>query len=89
MSLAFAPVIGVLALFGLPLFAVFGAITALYFGVLDQDVELMMRNVAGSPAFNTRAVPRYTASNPSVLLLSGSTNARPCRNTCQFVSLLS
>src|SRR5438046_3040179 len=47
MMAALAPVIGGLALFGLPLFAVFGALTLLYIAALDQDIALIATNLYG------------------------------------------
>src|SRR6266568_4767994 len=43
-------------------------------------LESRIRTVAGSPLCVTRAVPRNTASKPSVLRLSGSTSGLPDRN---------
>jgi tripartite ATP-independent transporter DctM subunit len=47
MMAALAPVVGALALFGLPLFAVFGALTLLYFFALGNDLELVATNLYG------------------------------------------
>jgi C4-dicarboxylate transporter DctM subunit len=45
MTATLAPVVGLLALFGLPLFAVFGALTLLYLAAKGQDVQLIVTNL--------------------------------------------
>jgi tripartite ATP-independent transporter DctM subunit len=57
-----APVVGALALFGLPLFCVFAAFTLIYFQILDRKLELIVTNVyerfAGAPTLVT--IPLFT-----------------------------
>ncbi len=79
MSLLFAPVVGGLALFGLPLFAVFAGLAMLYYGALDRDIALIATNLYGqltrSPTLVT--IPLFTFAG--VLMAESKTGERLVR----------